>query len=196
MSGPSFAKWLAAVALALTLLPSVAPAKSHVAGCDQDVTAPIRQRNEALSENEAGDYVLARSSFGAAVAFRVSCTDKTTGRVRQWNLPYEAVNFYGISGAAVQTAAWNDDADDYRLKAQLANRTLIELLGTPTLYSGTACTDVLGPSARQLQLNPITGRTSGTFVSVPIRAFTSHHFVVDISNASTRAEFPQVCARI
>jgi hypothetical protein len=45
-------------------------------------------------------------------------------------------------------------------------------------------------------LNPITGRSSSTLVSVPIGAFTSRHFVVDVRNASTRAQFSEACARI
>jgi hypothetical protein len=65
-----------------------------------------------------------------------------------------------------------------------------------TLHSGADCTDILGPSVRAIPLNPINGLASSTLISVPLGAFRSHHFVVDVRNATTRSQFSEACARI
>jgi len=67
-----------------------------------------------------------------------------------------------------------------------------------TLHTGQDCSTLGPPSgaAQQITLNPISGGSSATLVSIPIGAFTSHHFVVDVRNATTRSQFSQACAHL
>jgi hypothetical protein len=65
-----------------------------------------------------------------------------------------------------------------------------------TLHSGSDCLDTFGSPATQFHLNPLNGTSSRTLVSLPIGAFHSKHFVVDVRNATNRARFAEACARI
>ena len=63
------------------------------------------------------------------------------------------------------------------------------------LISGADCNDMRG-SSPAIPLNSISGRTSQTIVNVPLSAFRSHHFVVDVRNATARAQRAEACARL
>jgi hypothetical protein len=67
-----------------------------------------------------------------------------------------------------------------------------------SLHSGRDCQDTFGsPAANNIQLNPLMGNNqSKTLISIPIGAFTSKHYVVDVHNATTRARFAEACARL
>jgi hypothetical protein len=64
-----------------------------------------------------------------------------------------------------------------------------------TLMSGADCTDVLQHSARSIALNPPQGPVSSTLIAIPFSAFTSGSYVVDIRNATARANQADACAR-
>jgi hypothetical protein len=67
-----------------------------------------------------------------------------------------------------------------------------------SLHSGRDCEDTFGsPAANTIALNPLMGNNqSKTLISIPIGAFSSKHYVVDVHNATTRARFAEACARL
>lgn len=66
--------------------------------------------------------------------------------------------------------------------------------GAPILKSGSDC--IAGRAAMSVSLAPISGGASRTIVAIPFSAFGSHHFVVDVRNATASAQASEACARI
>jgi hypothetical protein len=63
------------------------------------------------------------------------------------------------------------------------------------LYNGQDCVGTRPNKA--IPLNPInTGQVSRTFVDIPFSAFRSRDFVVDVRDATQRAQASEACARV
>lgn len=69
-------------------------------------------------------------------------------------------------------------------------------VGVPSLKTGADCIAASGRAATAVPLTPISGGFSRTIVAIPFSAFRSHHFVVDVRNATASAQASQACARI
>jgi hypothetical protein len=71
------------------------------------------------------------------------------------------------------------------------------LLGdqTLTLMSGADCNDLNRRAATTVPLNAINGSVSRTLVAIPFSAFASRHFIVDVRDATSRAQLAESCAR-
>jgi hypothetical protein len=66
-----------------------------------------------------------------------------------------------------------------------------------TIGNGDNCPDVEAASARPIRLKPInTGQTSRTFVAIPFDSFRKSNFVLDVRDATTRAQALEACARL
>ena len=110
-------------------LPLVAKAQYVTAGCAEKITSSTRGENEANNESEAGDYISAYSDFQREAIYRANCVDETTGRARQWNMFFEAMDYFALSVQASRSESWKDEAPDYHSKAHdLANELLQEPL--------------------------------------------------------------------
>ena len=65
-----------------------------------------------------------------------------------------------------------------------------------SLRSGSDCMDARSAATRMIPLSPVsTGQVSQTIVSIPLSSFSTSHFVVDLRDATSRAQFAQACAR-
>jgi hypothetical protein len=65
-----------------------------------------------------------------------------------------------------------------------------------TVRPGSDCADMARRAATTTPLRPISGGVSSTLVSIPFSAFGSGHFVVDVRNATARAQQAAACARL
>lgn len=66
-----------------------------------------------------------------------------------------------------------------------------------TLYSGTDCLESATAASRPIPLNPVSsGQTSQTIVAIPLTAFKSQHFVLDVRDATSREQVARACARL
>jgi hypothetical protein len=65
-----------------------------------------------------------------------------------------------------------------------------------TLMSGSDCGAVIRRAATLIPLNNINGTQSQTVVAIPISAFTSGHFIVDVRNTTARAAMDEACAQL
>jgi hypothetical protein len=65
-----------------------------------------------------------------------------------------------------------------------------------TLMSGADCMDFAPRAATMVPLNAISGQTSRTLVAIPFSAFKARHFIVDVRNATSRAQLAEACAHL
>lgn len=66
-----------------------------------------------------------------------------------------------------------------------------------SLHNGKDCHDAGGSSSRDVALNPIgTGQISRTLVAIPFKAFSDGHYMVDVRDATSRAQAVEACARV
>lgn len=78
----------------------------------------------------------------------------------------------------------------------LFSRPLVSQNETLTLMSGPDCLDMARRAATMVTLNPINGRVSRTLIAIPFSAFRSKHFIVDVRNATSRAQLAEACAHL
>jgi hypothetical protein len=68
---------------------------------------------------------------------------------------------------------------------------------TLSLQSGSDCIDSPSSAGQRMPLNPLgSGMVSRTIVAIPIGAFTSRHFVLNVRDATSRQQFSEACARL
>ena len=104
-------------------------------------------------------------------------------------VPLEGRHGSGLQGDVRLTPQGNATSVVVTFRAQpITNESL-------RLVSGSDCLD-MRRSAQSIALNPISGRTSQTLVKVPFSSFRSHHFVVDVRNATARAQQAEACAKL
>lgn len=106
-------------------------------------------------------------------------------------VPLEERNASGISGTVTLSPQGN---------ATMIHVTLFSapsFLPALSLHSGFDCMDAPGSASRPIRLNPVSsGGVSQTIVAIPIGAFHSSHFVLDVRDATEQERFAQACARI
>jgi hypothetical protein len=138
--------------------------------------------------NRCKIVVLAGALLAIAVPFQAGAQTPTPSPARLATL--EARNVSGIHG-------------DVRVTPQGSGSMVnVTLYGAPNganqlmLMNGADCSEVTRRSATTFPLNAVNGTTSRTLVAIPFSAFASSHFIVDVRNATSRAQLLQACARL
>jgi hypothetical protein len=87
------------------------------------------------------------------------------------------------------------------VRIQFTPQSLVSQNQSLMLMSGADCMDMARRAGTMIPLNaiagnPVTGRVSRTLVAIPFSAFKSRHFIVDVRNATSRAQLAEACAHL
>jgi hypothetical protein len=111
-------------------VPSIAHAQYVNAGCGQLIRSRIQLEDQAQAANGAADYGTAYEQYQQAVEYRANCAGETTGAAKQWNLYFEASDYFGLEAATTSDdSPWHDQASGFRSEAhEITNNLLNENL--------------------------------------------------------------------
>ena len=118
--------YTAALVAALILVPALARADGYeTASCSQDIQANTRAEDQAHAALMADDYGAAYANYQLSVEYRDDCANATSGRAKEWNLFYEAFDYWSLGIAEVGSGPdlWADSAPShFREAASIVHR--------------------------------------------------------------------------
>jgi hypothetical protein len=128
------------------------------------------------------------SAIALAVPLHTGAQTPTPSPARLATL--EARNISGISGSVQMTPQGS---------GTMVNVTFygpVPVTNQLTLMNGAECSETTRRAETTIPLKNINGTTSSTLVAIPFGAFMSGHFIVDVRDATSRAQLLQACARL
>lgn len=118
-------RYLIAALLVLALRAPALAATNYVnSACDENVKSSTRTEDHAHNEYMANDFEDAYIDFQKMAVYRANCVDDTNGRAWQWNVFYEAYDYWGMGLSAEGTLTHTNEAYGYFSQAAALVREL------------------------------------------------------------------------